>query len=57
MAVIIDGKGIANSLKDVVKKEVDFLKSRGANVCLAVVLVGENPASLVYVKNKKRCCY
>lgn len=56
MAVIIDGKGIANSLKDVVKKEVDFLKSRGANVCLAVVLVGENPASLVYVKNKKRCC-
>ncbi len=56
MGVVIDGRNIANSLKNAVKKEVGFLKLQGANVCLAVVLVGKNPASLVYVKNKKKCC-
>ncbi len=46
----IDGKVIAQSVKDRVKKAVDELKSQGVNPCLATVLVGENPGSAIYVK-------
>ena len=52
----IDGKLIAQSVKDRVKKAVDELKSQGVNPCLATVLVGENPASATYVKNKHKAC-
>ncbi|MFB5598579.1 MAG: bifunctional 5,10-methylenetetrahydrofolate dehydrogenase/5,10-methenyltetrahydrofolate cyclohydrolase, partial [Nitrosopumilaceae archaeon] len=52
----IDGKVIAQSVKDLVKKAVDELKSQGVNPCLATVLVGENPASATYVKNKHKAC-
>ncbi len=52
----IDGNLIAQSVKDRVKKSVDILKSRGVNPCLATVLVGDDPASATYVKNKHRAC-
>ena len=52
----IDGNVIAQSVKDRVKKAVDELKSQGVNPCLATVLVGENPASAIYVKNKHKAC-
>ncbi len=52
----IDGKVIAQSVKDRVKKAVDVLKSQGVSPCLATVLVGENPASTTYVKNKHKAC-
>jgi methylenetetrahydrofolate dehydrogenase (NADP+) / methenyltetrahydrofolate cyclohydrolase len=52
----IDGKVIAQSVKDRVKKAVEELKSQGINPCLATVLVGENPASATYVKNKHKAC-
>ncbi len=57
MAVIIDGKKVSEEVKADVKKEVEILKKeRGITPGLAVVLVGENPASLVYVRNKKKAC-
>ena len=52
----IDGKIIAQSVKDRVKKAVDELKLQGVNPCLATVLVGDNPASTTYVRNKHKAC-
>ena len=52
----IDGKEIASSVKERVKKTIDVLKSRGIQPCLATVLVGDNPASVTYVKNKHKAC-
>lgn len=52
----IDGKEIAQSVKDRVKRAVDELKSQGINPCLATILVGDNPASATYVKNKHQAC-
>ncbi|MEC4848645.1 MAG: bifunctional 5,10-methylenetetrahydrofolate dehydrogenase/5,10-methenyltetrahydrofolate cyclohydrolase [Nitrosarchaeum sp.] len=52
----IDGKEIAQSVKDRVRKAVEELKSQGINPCLATVLVGDNPASATYVKNKHKAC-
>jgi len=52
----IDGKVIAQSVKDRVKKAVDELKTQGINPCLATVLIGENPASATYVRNKHKAC-
>ena len=53
MAKIIDGKSIAQKVKDELKNKVaDFNKKYGRQITLAVILVGENPASQVYVKNK-----
>ena len=53
MAVIIDGKQIAQSVKEQLKCKVsDFLTKYNHQITLAVILVGENPASKVYVKNK-----
>ena len=56
MANIIDGKAISTQIKDEVKAEAAALKAKGVEPCLAVVLVGEDPASQVYVRNKKRAC-
>ena len=52
----IDGKVISQSVKDRVKKAVGELKNQGINPCLATVLVGDNPASATYVRNKHRAC-
>jgi len=52
----IDGKVIAQSVKDRVKKAVTELKSQGINPCLATILIGDNPASATYVRNKHLAC-
>ena len=56
MAQIIDGKAISANVKAQVKAEVEKLKEQGIEVGLAVVIVGDNPASRVYVNNKKKAC-
>ena len=56
MAQIIDGKKIAANVKAEVRAEVEKLKAAGKNPGLAVVLVGNNPASRVYVSNKEKDC-
>lgn len=56
MAKIIDGKKISLEIKDEVKNDVAKLLEKGIEPCLAVILVGENPASQVYVRNKKKAC-
>jgi methylenetetrahydrofolate dehydrogenase (NADP+)/methenyltetrahydrofolate cyclohydrolase len=53
---IIDGKKTSQDIKDEVRDEVAKLKKGGVEPTLAVILVGENPASQVYVRNKKRAC-
>lgn len=55
-ATIIDGKTIASQLKNRLKSEVEALTASGVQPGLAVVLVGEDPASQVYVKNKEKAC-
>lgn len=52
----IDGLVIAKSVKDRVKKAVNELKTQGINPCLATVLIGNNPASATYVRNKHKAC-
>ena len=56
MYQIIDGKAISTALKEELKVKVDALKEQGIEPCLAVILVGEDPASTVYVNNKKKAC-
>ena len=56
MARIIDGKLISSQIKDELKAEVNKIKEAGGHICLAVVQVGEDPASTVYVRNKKKAC-
>lgn len=53
---IIDGKLVAASIKEKVREEVAKLKRKNINVKLAVIMVGNNPASQVYVNNKKKAC-
>ena len=53
---LIDGKKISKEIKDELKEEVAILKANGKEVCLAVVQVGNDPASSVYVNNKKKAC-
>ncbi len=52
----IDGLEVAKSVKERVKKAVDELKTQGTQPCLATILVGDNPASVTYVKNKHKAC-
>ncbi|MCR4585106.1 MAG: bifunctional methylenetetrahydrofolate dehydrogenase/methenyltetrahydrofolate cyclohydrolase FolD [Lachnospiraceae bacterium] len=56
MATLIDGKKISQEIKDELKEKVTALGAAGREVCLAVILVGEDPASKVYVGNKKKAC-
>lgn len=56
MAVIIDGKAVSAAVKAEVAKEVEALKAQGVRPGLAVVLVGNDPASRIYVNNKKKAC-
>ena len=56
MATIIDGKELAKKIRKELKVECDNLKEKGINPKLAVIMVGDNPASKVYVRNKSRAC-
>jgi len=56
MAYLIDGKKISAEIKDELKEKVAVLKSQGKEIVLAVIQVGTNPASTVYVNNKKKAC-
>lgn len=53
---IISGKEVSLAVKQRVAQEVTELKRKGIEPCLAVILVGEDPASKVYVNNKKKAC-
>lgn len=53
-ATIIDGKAIAEQVRAEVAQKVSQLKEKGVNPCLAVILVGENPASVSYVTGKQK---
>ncbi len=53
---IIDGKAVSKAVKEQVKSECEELKAKGITPGLAVIIVGEDPASQVYVKNKERAC-
>lgn len=56
MAQIIDGKKIAQEIKDELREKVLALQEAGVSVSLAVIQVGDDPASSVYVNNKKKAC-
>ena len=56
MAQLIDGKLISQQIKDELKEEVAQFKAEGIHICLAVIQVGSDPASSVYVRNKKKAC-
>ncbi len=56
MAKIIDGKAVSAKVKEQVRKEAETLREKGIEIGLAVVIVGDNPASRVYVNNKKKAC-
>lgn len=56
-ATVIDGKALAAATKAEAAEKVKALKAQGINPCLAVILVGENPASQVYVRRQdQRLC-
>ncbi len=56
MAKIIDGKAISKQVREEIAKECEALKGKGVTPGLAVVIVGTDPASQVYVRNKKKAC-
>ncbi|MDE6420556.1 MAG: bifunctional methylenetetrahydrofolate dehydrogenase/methenyltetrahydrofolate cyclohydrolase FolD [Lachnospiraceae bacterium] len=56
MPQIIDGKAISAQIKEEVKAQVAAYRDRGAEITLAVIQVGNDPASSVYVGNKKKAC-
>lgn len=56
MANIISGKEVSAKVREQVRAECDELKKKGINPGLAVIIVGDDPASRVYVNNKKKAC-
>lgn len=56
MNEVMYGKPVAQRIKQQVKQDVELLQTKQIQPCLAVILVGENPASLVYVNNKQKIC-
>ena len=56
MYQIIDGKKIAQEIKDELREKAAAMKAHGIERCLAVIQVGADPASSVYVRNKKKAC-
>lgn len=56
MSNIIDGKAVSAQVKERIRLETEQLKEKGIEVGLAVVIVGDDPASKVYVRNKKKAC-
>lgn len=53
---LIDGKAVSLQVKQQVKQECDKLKAKGVTPGLAVIIVGDDPASQVYVRNKEKAC-
>ena len=53
---IIDGKAISAQIKEEVKEKVKAYKEKGIEIALAVIQVGSDPASSVYVGKKKKAC-
>lgn len=56
MAKIIDGKAISAKIREEIRNEVEDLKKRGIIPGLAVMIVGDDPASQIYVRNKEKAC-
>ena len=56
MAKILDGKMLSAKIKEDIRRETEELKKKGINPGLAVIIVGDDPASRVYVNNKKKAC-
>ncbi|HHT87840.1 MAG TPA: bifunctional methylenetetrahydrofolate dehydrogenase/methenyltetrahydrofolate cyclohydrolase FolD [Clostridiales bacterium] len=56
MVTIIDGKKISTDIKNELKEQVEQLKEKNIEVCLCVIQVGADPASTIYVRNKKKAC-
>lgn len=56
MAVKIDGKAVSAQIKEELKQKVAIMEAKGKKVTLAVIQVGKDPASSVYVGNKKKAC-
>ena len=56
MAILMDGKALAAELMTELKARVEALQARGVTPGLAVILVGDDPASQVYVRNKGKAC-
>lgn len=54
--MIIDGKAVSKAVRERVSKETEQLKAKGVTPGLAVIIVGEDPASQVYVRNKEKAC-
>lgn len=54
--MIIDGKAVSKAVRERVAKETEELKAKGVTPGLAVIIVGEDPASQVYVRNKEKAC-
>ena len=55
-AVLLDGKGLSREIEDDLKNRVEKLNNEGIEPHLAVILVGDDPASHVYVRNKENAC-
>lgn len=56
MAIILDGLALSKKIKAELKAEVDSMRENGCEIGLAVIIVGDNPASRVYVNHKKKDC-
>ena len=56
MVNIIDGKAVSAQVKENIKAEAAELKAKGIEIGLAVVIVADDPASQVYVRNKEKAC-
>lgn len=56
MTEIIDGKGLAKKIRENLKKDVEELKEEGIIPKFAVILIGDDPASKIYVRNKNKAC-
>ena len=56
MAVVLDGKEVARKIRQNLKEEVSKLKGEGISPKLAVIMVGDDSASKIYVKNKSIAC-
>ena len=56
MSTIINGKELATKIRENLKAEVEELKKKGILPKLAVIMVGDDPASKVYVRNKSKVC-
>ncbi len=56
MTEIIDGKGLAKKIRENLKKDVEGLKKEGIIPKFAVILIGDDPASKIYVRNKNKAC-